>query len=1139
MSESGRGDIADWLKKLGLGQYFPIFVDNAIDFETLSRTTDDELKDLGLLPAHRKILLSAVSRLTSPNVAENTPEMRLRLQLAATTKAERRQLTAMFSDLVGSTELSSLLDPEDLREVIRLYQATCGDAIRPHGGFIAQYQGDGIVVYFGYPSANEDDAERAVRAGLDILRAVSKLNTSGGTKIEVRLGIATGLTVVGDLIGQGASAVTEVAGQPPNLAARLQAFAAPGTIVIADSTKKLAGGLFEYDDLGQQRFKGIHDEVHVWRVVGERDHAIRYEAMRGSRSGKVVDRSKEMALLNAAWEQAQAGDGRVVLLSGDAGIGKSCLLHCIGNRIAEAEAIRVPLQCSAHHRDSPLYPLIIHLQRAAGFERADMPDVKLGKIERLLAAESADEGTPLVAALLSVPYTDRYPPLAMPAQRQKALTLALLAKQLVALSERKPVLMLVEDAHWMDPTTEELSSQLVDLLPNKRVLAIVAARPEYRPPWTNRSHVSTVQLGRLQQRHVKQLIEVVSRGKQLPSAMTDQILVKTDGVPLFVEELTKTVLESGVLRETCDGYVLDRSLPPLAIPSTLHDSLVSRLDRMGPVKTIAQVGAAIGRKFSFAMLASVTRQPHDQLSDALDRLVAAELIFARGKPSETEYTFKHALVQDAAYESLLRARKKSLHQQIAEAIETSFPEMMDGEPETLAHHWTRADIAYKAIGYWLRAGQRAVARSSNLEAIRHLSNGIDLLDRLPKDAARGLLEFNLYLALGQAFYVAKGPAAAETSRAYTRAQELVIHVKDPEQRFALLYGIFSGYHFASRFALAEGPAKRVLALAKRDGDAGHMCQAHRMLGYICFFRGDSKGALKHFHELAELYDPDAHGRLAFRYGADCLVAARGFQVVIDGVSGRPDSALRMAQDNIAYARRLGHPATLGWAFASAGYLNFFLREPEATLQVTTDGIRFCEENNVAAWAIHCRVFNTWARARKSSAGGCVEDIRRAMVGAGAGIALGLPLFRGVLADVLMAAGEPAEALMEADGALSDVASTGQYFFEPDLHQIRAECLLGLRQQDEGEVVSCLRRSIASARQIGAKMLELRAATKLAQLESTEDNATTKSRAAVAKLYSQFAEGFEAPDLRAARKFLAASQHDGKAHVRRSHRLGPA
>jgi class 3 adenylate cyclase/tetratricopeptide (TPR) repeat protein len=1124
MSEAGRGDIADWLNGLGLGQYLQVLIDNAIDFQALPNATDDQLRDLGLRPAHRKILLSAVSSLAMPNKAE-TPGQRVRLQLAATTKAERRQLTALFSDLVGSTDLSSVLDPEDLRDVMRLYQATCADVIAQHGGFVAQYQGDGIVVYFGYPSAHEDDTERAVRAGLDILRAVAKLNMSGGVRIEVRLGIATGMTVVGDLIGQGASAVTEVAGQAPNLAARLQAFAAPGTIVIADATKRLVGGLFEYEDIGRQRFKGIHDDVHVWRVLEEREHAIRYEAMRGADSGRIVDRSKEMAALNAAWEQALAGKGQVVLLLGDAGIGKSCLLHCLGTQLAEAGAIRVPLQCSARHRDSPLYPLIAHLQHAAGFERGDTASIKLDKIERMLPTGSASEDAALLAALLSIPYTDRHPPLAMPAQRQKALTLALLANQLVALSEHKPVLMLVDDAHWMDPTTEELASQLVDLLPNRRVLAIVAARPEYRPAWADRPHVSAMPLGRLQQRYVKQLIEVVSGGKQLPSTMTNQILIKTDGVPLFVEELTKTVLESGVLRETQDSYVLDRSLPALTIPSTLHDSLVSRLDRLGSVKTIAQVGAAIGRRFSFAMLASVTKQPTEQLSDALHRLVDAELMFERGKPPETEYMFKHALVQEAAYESLLRARKKMLHEQIAEAIERSFPETMETEPETLAHHWTRADIPHKAARYWLRAGQRAVARSSNLEAIRHLNNGIDLLERLPKESASGLLAFNLYLSLGQAYYVVKGPAAGETSSAYSRAQELVVHVKDAEQRFALLYGIFSGYHFASRFALAEGPARRVLSLAKRDRDAGHLCQAHRMLGYICFFRGDSKGALKHFHQLAELYDPDTHGRLAFRYGADCLVAARGFQVVIDGVSGRRDSALRMAEDNIAYARRLGHPATLGWAFAAAAYLNFFLRDPKAALRVTSDGIRYCEENNVAVWALHCRVFNAWARARNSNADGCVEEIRRTMVEAGAGIALGLPLFRGVLADALMAAGRPAEAVAEAEGALKDVVTTSQYFFEPDLHCIRGECLLGLPQADQCEAEACFRRSIESARRIGAKLLELRAATRVARL--ARSGAGARSRAALAKLYDGFTEGLDAPELCVARELLAASKTDDR------------
>jgi predicted ATPase len=629
-------------------------------------------------------------------------------------------------------------------------------------------------------------------------------------------------------------------------------------------------------------------------------------------------------------------------------------------------------------------------------------------------------------------------------------------------------------------------------------------------------------LARLEQRNVEKLIGLVAGGRRLPAAVLDPIMAKADGIPLFAEELTKTVLESGLLTRAGDDYVLEGPLPSLAIPSTLHDSLMARLDRLGAIKEIAQVGAALGRRFSFAMLAAVTGQTGGQLPDALASLVGAELVLARGEPPEAEYTFKHALVQDAAYESLLRARRKSLHVRIAEVIETGFSQIVETEPEVLAHHWTRADVAHKAAEYWLKAGQRAVARSANVEAIRHLTNGIELLAGIPQGRIRGLLEFNLHLSLGQASYVVKGPAAAETIAAYSRAQELVEEVGDPEQRCFVLYGIFSGYHFASRFELARHPAQRVLELATRDGDTGHMCQAHRMLGYICFFRGDSKGALGHFHELARLYDTEKHARLAFRYGADCLAASRGFQILIDCASGLPESALRMAQENLAYAHTLGHPATIGWVFASVGYLHFYVRDHRAAHQVTAEGIRFCEENNIGAWALHCRVFNVWARAHLESPLHCAAEIRRAIAAAGTGTALGRPLLRGVLAEVLMADGNPGEAIKETDAALGEIASTGQHFFEPTVWEIRGRCLLRLSPASEAEAEASFKRSMGAANAMDAALLALRAATHLAKLASKRGRAP-EFQDAVQSLYSRFTEGFEMTDLVAARAVLGRSE----------------
>jgi class 3 adenylate cyclase/tetratricopeptide (TPR) repeat protein len=1117
MGETARTGIAPWLEGLGLGQYAQVFIDQAIDLDTLPRLSNDDLRELGVRLGHRKPLLAAIAALDrAPARPNGLPQSEATPSPSAA--IERRQLTVLLCDLVGSTELSSRLDPEDLRELMMLYQTTCADVVSRHDGFIAQYRGDGIMVYFGYPLANEDAAERAVRAGIELMREIAELDGPVGTKIEARIGIATGLAVVGGVVGQGASEHTAVAGQVPNLAARIQAFAEPGTVALAESTQRLVGHVFDYEDLGLQRFKGIDRDVRVWKALGEGDHDVRYEALRSSGAGLFVNRDKETAFLTERWQDAVQGRGQVVLLSGEAGIGKSSVLRRLTDRVAGPDMYRIRLQCSPRHMDTPLYPLIMHLRRAAHFAPADAPSVKLAKIEKILPAESLLEGAPLLAALLSVPAGERYPPSSLPPDRQKALTLQLLVDQFVRLTRRKPVLLQFEDAHWMDPTTEELSWQLVDLLRDHRVLVIITGRPEYQPGWTDRPHVSTMPLGRLEALHVHDLIGRIAGGKRLPGVVTDHILSKTDGVPLFVEELTKSVLESGMLSDADDGYVLDEPLRSLAIPSTLQDSLMARLDRLGPTKAVAQVGAAIGRKFSFAMLASVTGHAQHDMSEALDGLVAAELINGRGTPPAAEYTFKHALVQDAAYESLLHMQRKSLHGRIAHAIETGFPDVVETEPEALAHHWTRAEVADKAARYWLKAGQRALARSANVEAIRHLANGIRLLDRVSDEADRAWLDFNLNLSLGQACYMVKGPAAAETVKAYTRAQELVEAVSDPEERYALLYGIFSCYHFAARFALAEEPAQRALALATRDGDAGHMCQAHRMLGYIRFFSGDLTGALDHFRQLACLYEPDKHAHLAFRYGADSRAAAQGFQAIIDAVAGRPESAVAMISANIAYSQQLGHPTTLGWTLAARGYVDFLIRDVPGCLQITTEGFRYCEQNSVGAWAVHCRIFNAWARAHLSRPEGCEEEIRAAIADAATRTALGLPLFRGLLAEVLLATGRPEEATRESEVALAQIAATDQYFFEPVLHHIRGKCVLALPPYDRDEARACFRRSLEAARRCGAKLLELRAVTSLAQLATGTDQAAARQE--VARLYGEFQEGFATADLQTARELLA-------------------
>jgi class 3 adenylate cyclase/tetratricopeptide (TPR) repeat protein len=1109
--------VAHWLKQQGLGQYAQTFIENAITLEILRSLSDSDLMELGVLLGHRKLLRKALAEDADRRTDNNGSDDR---RIDVPIDAERRQVTVMFCDLVGSTEMSSRLDPEDLRDILHLYQQTCGQVIKGGHGFVARYIGDGIVAYFGYPVALEDAAESAVRAGLDILRELAKLNTPKGINVQVRLGIATGLAVVGDVNWQGTFEHGAIFGQVPNVAARIQSLAEPGTLVIADATKRLLGNLFEWEDLGPHQLKGIDEDVQIWRVLDVSDYESRYEVMNHERTSGLLGRDRDKGLLLDRWERAVAGDGQVIYLSGEAGIGKSRMLRWLGDRLAGEAMTRITLQCSARYRDSPLYPLISHLKRSAGFKEGDAPSTKLDKIEKLVASPEPKQAIPLIAALLSVPFAERYAPLALPAARQKALTLSLLADQITSLAEHKPVLLLLEDCHWVDPTTEELAIQIVDRLRSSKVLAIVTSRSAHRPSWTDRDHATILLLEGLEASAARQLVKRVAGAERLPKEVLREIVAKTDGNPLFIEEFTKAVLQ---LRLTgADGGSSGPSSS--IIPSTLQDSLMARLDSLGTSKITAQLGAVIGRAFTFKMLSKVTELTRSELSQALERIVASALVYSRGDGAEAVFTFKHALVQEAAYESLLRTTRKTLHGRLAATIETDFPEMAQSEPEVLAHHWARAESMTKAATYWLQAGQRAIVRSANIEAIRHLSRGIEALSGVDDVTARGLLEFNLHLSLGQANYVAKGPAARETVGSYSRAQELVENITDPGQRYALLYGIFSGYHFAAKFDLAEAPARRFLRLATRDGDAGHICQAHRMLGYLSFFRGQALDAVNHFQRLADLYEPEKHGQLASRFGADCLVAARGFHVVIDCVSGKAAAAIAMARENIAYSLRLRHPATTGWAYASTAYLYFFIKDHDSALKITTEGLHYCEGNNVGVWAIHCAVFNAWARAHFSSPSESEAEIRKAIALAATGTSLGLPLFRGVLAEVLMMAGEVEMAIAETAKGLEELNATGQYFFAPALYELGGRCLMALPQSNDAGAYDAqadeyFRKAVETAKASNLKLLELRALTSLAKLRTRREGWPDSWQVALRSLCDECADGHELTDVREARAMI--------------------
>ena len=703
-------DLRDWLRNLGLEKYEPTFIDNAIDSDVLSELTESDLEKLGVAMGDRKRLLRAIGAL-----AGVSPRPPAESRVGAQAAAERRHLTVMICDLVGSTALSARLDPEDMGGVIDVYHAACSRIVTSYDGFLSEFRGDGIIAYFGYPRAHEDDAERTVRAALDIIAAMAELETRAREPLSVRIGIATGLVMVGDLSSEGIIREHAVVGDAPNLAARLQALVLPGTVVVSESTRRLLGDRFRLRDLGRHQVKGIGEPVGAWAVEGIAASESRFKAVRPLARTDLIGRDDEIEILRDRWHIASKGEGQIMLISGEAGIGKSRLAAALAERIAGEPHALLRYQCSPYHINSALRPIIEQLERSARFKEGDTVDQRLDKLEALLAMSTsrAQDAAPLFASLLSLPVGDRYPPLALSPTQQRRQTHAALLDQLENLARRQPILIVFEDVHWADATSLELIDLTVERVRQLPVLALFTFRTEFEPPWLGLPNAGSLVLRRLGRNGVEAMIARVTGGRALPPEVTREIVTKTDGNPLFVTELTKAVLEAGILHEDRDGYRLDGPLPSLAIPATLQDSLMARLDRLISVKQISQIASVIGREFSYSLLRAVVGREESALKHALAELEQAELVYSVGEPPEAIYSFKHALVRDAAYESLLKSRRQQLHGRIARVLEEGFAGNVASQPEVVANHFTEAGLLEPAIDYWLKAGNLALSRSAN------------------------------------------------------------------------------------------------------------------------------------------------------------------------------------------------------------------------------------------------------------------------------------------------------------------------------------------------------------------------------------------------------------------------------------------
>ena len=964
-------------------------------------------------------------------------------------EAERRQLTVLFCDLVDSTVLASQLDPEELREVVRAYQEACAKVIARFEGHIAQYLGDGLLVYFGYPLAHEDDAQRAVRAGLGIVEALGQLNTrlaqERGVHLAVRLGCHTGLVVVGE-VGGGTRQEQLALGETPNLAARLQGIAAPNTLVISAATVPLLGGFFTYQSLGTSVLKGLAQPIEVYQVLHESMARGRLEAAGSTGLTPLVGREQEVALLRERWAQVKDGMGQVVLLSGEAGIGKSRLVQGLKEQVAtEPQAWLTPCQCSPYYQNTALYPLIDLLERVVlHFDREESPQQKLSKLEGHLIQYGFPlaEAVPLYASLLSIPLTADYAPLPMSPEQQKQKTLQALLTTLLRIAAQQPVLFVMEDLHWIDPSTLEFLSLLVDQGPTARVLALLTFRPDFSPPWTGRSHLTQVTLPRLPRRQAAEMAGRVAHSKTLPAEVMEQVVAKTDGVPLFVEELTKMVLESGLLQEQEERYELTRPLPPLAIPTTLHDSLMARLDRLATVKALAQLGATLGREFSYALLQAVSPWDEETLGRGLRQLVEAEFLYQQGLPPQATYLFKHALIQETAYQSLLRSTRQQYHQRIAQVMEAHFPESCETQPELLAHHYTEAGLAEQAIGYWQRAGQRASDRSAHLEAVSHFTTGIALLTTLPETPEHTQHALTLHVALGAALQMAKGLAAPEVEHAYTQARALCQQVGETPELVPVLFGLWRFYLVRSQFQTARELGETLLRLAQRTDDPALAVIAHYARGWTWCCLGALPAACHHLEEGSARYTPDQRCAPVFRMGHDPGVACRAFAAMTLWLLGYSDQALARIHEALALAHELSHPVSLAFARCWAAMVSQFCQDVPAVHEHAEATVALSTEQGFPQWAAMGTSLRGWALAMQ---GGGEEGIAQVRQGIAAwratGAATFVPYFCTVLADVSDHLGHPEDGLQALAEAHTLVEQHEERWWEAEIYRLQGVLLL--------------------------------------------------------------------------------------------------
>jgi len=1108
-------NVREWLTGLGFGQFADTFEQNRVDLDIARDLVDQDLRDLGVSAlGERKLLLRAIASLKE--TVQQSPAEKLPAPAAiAPQEGERRQLTVLFCDMVGFTELANRVDPEVLQRIIRSYEDACAVPITRYEGYVFQRLGDGIVAFFGYPLAHEGEAERAIHAGLEIVESLAKLDVPEVGHLQVRIGIATGVVVV-------SSAEKGAVGQTMNLASRLQGIAPVGSIVVSERVQRLAGGSFEYQDLGEQSLKGITRPTRAYRILGVSQAASRFEAAHGGAGlTPLVGREQEIGLLMERWALAQDGEGQLVLLSGEPGIGKSRILSALRERLEGQGALALRFQCSPYYVNSAFWPSIDNFERALKFGRDEPSESKLDKLEALIVKHY---GRPLadvrfVASMLSVPYEERYGALPMTPQKFKDETLRTLVDLTEAAARRQPSVMLFEDGHWADPTTLEVLDLLVDRLKGIPLLIVLTHRPEFQSRWSQHGHVTGLNLSKLTRAQSSAMVPRLTGGKGLPPDLLEQILTKTDGVPLFVEELTKSILESGELKDAGDHYEYSGATHAVTIPATLRDSLMARLDRFMPVKEIAQIGAAIGREFSYELIEAVAPTIKSELDSALQQLTDSGLAFRRGTPPEATYTFKHALVQDAAYDSLLKSRRQELHGKIARVIEERLPAIKDTEPEVLAHHLTAAGLAEAAIPLWQSAGELALKRMALTEGIAHLDKGLELVSTVPQSSERDASELGLRTVLGTAWMALKGWPAREVWTSLHPALALAKSLARHDALVAIYSGLCCNAFTQGRVADGLSWATQTLDAAEASGAPDLMISGHSLSCTCYFWMGQLIEALKHADKVLQLYDAEKHRHLADILNHDPKTVAGCFSSMATWMLGYPDRAVRICDDKEAHARRRGHPFDQGFALTTGSDVFDYRGEPQELLKRTEECDRLGRENSMPVlWALLAPLRSGIAGIR---AGRIVEGMEVLKSGLtiwnGSGGRVDSPYLKSVLAEGMALTGDLDDALLLIDEQIEQSERPGgERARYAEILRLKG-WMLSLKGDLQGAEQNYFA-SLDWAHQQQAKSWELRTSTSLARLWQSQGK-RKQARDLLAPIYAWFTEGFDTKDLKDAKLLL--------------------